>query len=519
MPAPVPDTPPPAPAELPQTAPTPSAQVVRPHGPKVGINLTAVNDWNTELPFVDVFRMSRPWISQRKGAPFGEGPQLDLDKDGWVKRLEPDAWAETPLCGVERAPAGEWTVLHDGVGEIEMWGDIQGQTRSPGRVVFRVPPGGKGGFFLRLLKTDPANYVKNIRVLMPGALASHKSNPWNPTFIARWRGMACLRFMDFMETNHSKISRWSERPRPEHATFSERGVPVELLVDLANRMHIDPWFTMPHLADDEYVRNFASYVKQHLNPDLKVYIEYSNEVWNGIFAQAHYALERGRALKLGDDDYQRSMRFYAHRSVEIFRIFENVFGSKNRLVRVLATQAANTYAGEQILGYRDTAKHADAIAIAPYISFNVEAHEANEVARWSLDRLFAHIEQKEFPTTVSWIRNYKALAAKHNLKLMAYEGGQHLVGVMGGENNDQLTKLFMNANADARMGRLYQRYHRAWAEAGGDLFCHFASVGAWGKWGSWGLLQQYDDDPRRSPKFIEVMRWAKECAQPVAVPG
>ena len=34
-------------------------------------------DWNTELPFVDVFRMSRPWISQKQGARFGEEISLD----------------------------------------------------------------------------------------------------------------------------------------------------------------------------------------------------------------------------------------------------------------------------------------------------------------------------------------------------------------------------------------------------------------------------------------------------------
>ena len=33
--------------------------------PRLGINLNGPADWNTELPFVDVFRLSRPWISQR----------------------------------------------------------------------------------------------------------------------------------------------------------------------------------------------------------------------------------------------------------------------------------------------------------------------------------------------------------------------------------------------------------------------------------------------------------------------
>src|SRR5687767_15043583 len=52
--------------------------------PRVGINLAGLVDWNTELPFVDVFRTSRPWLSQREGAAYAQGPTLELDRWGWV---------------------------------------------------------------------------------------------------------------------------------------------------------------------------------------------------------------------------------------------------------------------------------------------------------------------------------------------------------------------------------------------------------------------------------------------------
>ena len=35
---------------------------------------------------------------------------------------------------------------------------------------------------------------------------------------------------------------------------------------------------------------------------------------------------------------------------------------------------------------------------------------------------------------------------------MAYEGGQHMVGVIGGENNEAMTRLFQEANRHPRMG-------------------------------------------------------------------
>ena len=99
--------------------------------------------------------------------------------------------------------------------------------------------------------------------------------------------------------------------------------------------------------------------------------------------------------------------------------------------------------------------------------------------------------------------------------LLAYEGGQHMVGVAGGENNEAMTELFQAANAHPRMGEIYEQYFAAWTAAGGDLFCYFSSVGRWSKWGSWGIMQHYDDDAAKSPKFMATMRWARKCGQAV----
>ncbi|HID22258.1 MAG TPA: hypothetical protein EYP14_07640 [Planctomycetaceae bacterium] len=178
-----------------------------------------------------------------------------------------------------------------------------------------------------------------------------------------------------------------------------------------------------------------------------------------------------------------------------------------------------------ILPYEDAYKDADALGIAPYISMNVPAKgnrpgrpTADRVARWSVGQVLDYVEQQALPAAIETIRKDKQIADKYGLKLVAYEGGQHLVGVMGGENNERLTELFQAANRDPRMGRIYDRYLAAWVEAGGDLFCNFSSVVRSSKWGAWGLLEYYDDDERRSPKFMAVMRWARSLGQPVTVP-
>lgn len=490
------------------------------------MNLSGPADWNSELPFVDVFRFSRPWVSQKKGRPWGRGPKIELDEHGWVKRLEPDCWTETPLCTIRGGhyPAGRYTVLYDGEGQLQVWNAATMVSRQRGRMVIEVDPS-KGGFHLKLLATDPDNYIRNIRVIVPGFEKTYRTNPFHPVFLKRWKGIACLRFMDWMHTNGSKISKWSERPTLEHATFSNKGVALELMIDLCNRLKTDAWFCMPHLADDGYVRNFAKMVKDRLDQDLKVYVEYSNEVWNSQFPQTRYSWQKAKELGLGPKErpWEGGGMYYAGRSVEIFKIWEGVFGGRERLVRVLAWQSGNTWWMERIvLPYRDAYKHTDALAIAPYVGMNVPREgnslTADEVAKWTVDRALHYLETKSLPKSIRAIRETKKVADKYSLRLLAYEGGQHMVGVAGGENNEAMTRLFHAANAHPRMGQIYDKYYRAWTEAGGDLFCYFASVGTWSKWGSWGIMQYHDEDTTKSPKFMATMRWAKRCGQPVNLP-
>lgn len=490
--------------------------------PRVGINLHGPCDWNTELPFVDVFRMSRAWISQREGQGWGKGPALQLDEHGWVQRLEPNCRADTPVCMIEgnHYPSGIYTVYYQGQGKIDFWNAGKLVSQRPGELKVQVDAS-RGAVWLRLSATDPNDPVRDIHMIMPGFEETWQEEPFHPVFLQRWQGFDTIRFMDWMRTNQTTIAQWSDRPTVGDMTFSDKGVALEWMIDLANRLHANPWFCLPHLADDDYVRHFAQQVKEQLAPDLKVYLEYSNEVWNGQFPQSRYAGQIGQKLGLGDKPWEAGWRYTARRSVQIFRIWSEVFGGHDRLVRVLPTQAANPYVSRQILGFEDAAKEADALAIAPYLSMVVPARgeglTADVVATWSLDQVFGHLQQTVLPQTEKWLAGQKQAADEYGVKLIAYEGGQHLVGHAGGENNQELTALFQRANADPRMGRLYRQYSDAWDQVGGDLFCTFSSVGTWSKWGSWGLLQYYDDDPATAPKYQAVVDWAKRCGQQVSL--
>src|SRR5262249_54920496 len=53
----------------------------------LGMNLAGVADWSSEIIFVDAFKVSRPWISQKEGAQFGMGGDLATNERGWVTKL------------------------------------------------------------------------------------------------------------------------------------------------------------------------------------------------------------------------------------------------------------------------------------------------------------------------------------------------------------------------------------------------------------------------------------------------
>ena len=478
----------------------------------MGINLAGLADWNTELPFVDAFRLSRRWISQQQGKPWGQGPPLALDPHGWVTRLADGCGADTLLLTFpDHKPPGEYVLLYEGEGDLSIRGG-KVVASQPGRIAIALERD-SGGVFILLRRVNPQNPIRNIRFLLPGAEATYKAEPFRQGFLDLWREMNTYRFMDWMHTNGSEVSEWADRPKVSDATWTVRGAPLEVMVDLCNRQLINPWFCIPHKATDDYVRQFATQVRDSLDPTLHVYVEYSNEVWNNIFAQAKYARERAKELGIGPAErpWEGGGKWYAQRSVEIFRIWEEVFGGRDRLVRVLAWQSGNAWWLKNILfPWQDSVKHVDAVANAPYLHMCLSPRSkpsSDEVSGWTVEQVLDHAESHCQPEMVKGIKAVKELCDQHGLRLIAYEGGQHLVGVGGGENNEKLTALFHAANRHPRMGDIYRKYHDAWREVSGDLFATFSSVGKYSKWGSWGLAESWDQTPDDCPKLKATLDW------------
>lgn len=506
----------------------------------LGTNLEWVKEFGEEWIFVDAFRASRPWVSGTSSA-WQDARTLNLDANGWVASLEPGQVARTAvLTSTHPSPAGNYVVLYDGEGTLQyQYGAaaIFDSTQSrPGRHVLRMDPA-KSGIMIALTATSASNPIRNIRVIMPGGIcagdpfryakdaaacagaghfmsfeANHATIVFHPMFLERLRTYRAIRFINWSRTNNSRQSAWSDRPKPSDARWStEKGVPVEVIVDLANRIGADAWFTPPHLADDHYVTQYAILVKQLLRSDLKAYVEYSNEVWNGLFEQASYARKQGLALGLSTNNFQAQLFFYSKRSVEIFDIWTREMGDPKRLVRVMAAAPANSWTSIQVLDFQNAMQKTDALAIAPYFGNRLGSPaEQARVQAMSLDALFTELETVALPMTIDLMKSQAAVAKARGLPLIAYEGGQHLAGFGGVENNAAINTLFDRANRDPRMGDLYKKYLASWKASGGTLMMHFVNCGRYSKYGRWGALEYLEQPRADAPKFNALQTFIEQ---------
>lgn len=508
----------------------------------LGTNLNGIQDWSTQLPFIDAFKSSRAWAPECVGAvecspaESTDASVLDLDENGWVKTL-PSPEGSPPYTAVGtlmfreiqgQYPAGPYVVLYDGEGTIEYGLDAQKDESAsrPGRHVIDVTPS-HDGIHLMITQTDPqrtGDYIRNLHVVPLEFEETFQTEIFNPAFIEKIQPFQALRFMDWMGTNHSPHRDWADRPRVDQATYSEVGVPLELMVELANRLGVPPWFCMPHQATDDYLETFARFVQDHLDPALRVYVEFSNEVWNQQFEQAQYAINQGKT-RWGEEHEDASMQWYGMRSAQMADIWKRVFADgRDRLVTVISTQTAWRGLEASILdcplwvaeGNTPCAEHVDAYAITGYFTGNLhQAHHSATLQSWMAEpdggfakaiaqlqsgQLLQEDDDDDSVAGLAAVFKYHArVAQRHGLPLLAYEGGQHLVS----PDDEVLTQFFVELNRRPEMYDLYTQLLTAWKEAGGSLFMNFIDISKSSRWGSWGALETVLQDG--SPKYDALM--------------
>ena len=167
--------------------------------------------------------------------------------------------------------------------------------------------------------TSTGSGVTNLQIIRPGYSTT---NPpiFTTGYISFLQSLhpTVLRFMNWTQTNNNPVMTWTGRELPSDPTQTEfttlynyngtvdgkgylKGVSWEYAIMLANAVHADMWINIPAQANDNYVEQLASLIKNGdtvngisyppLAPDLNVYIEYSNETWNGGNEVYQYATD------------------------------------------------------------------------------------------------------------------------------------------------------------------------------------------------------------------------------------
>jgi len=174
------------------------------------------------------------------------------------------------------------------------------------------------------------------------------------------------------------------------------GMPVEVLCALSNKLNVSPWFCLPVMADDDYVTNWATTIKNNLNSNLVAYLELSNEVWNGGYTEFAWVTQKakmywGNSLpSFPSANYNfYNFSYYGWRFKSIMTNIGTVFsGQTSRINRVMAEWTPQYSSGATAVTSRDRHRaagtglstlndggdpspapitFADSIAYAPYL--------------------------------------------------------------------------------------------------------------------------------------------------------
>lgn len=492
---------------------------------RIGLNLWFNRDWGGSFAFADVMKESRPW---QDGANWNN-PVGGVDEFGW-----PTADASTVIFSGDAADFnGTYTLLFEGQADVSLlWspGTVANKTWDPATnttradVTYAMTPANRSvGLAFRNTRRTPGSPLgsgfRNARLYRPG-YPTDGSVVYAAPFLTALGKAGTVRMMEWAGGSSDVVEHWADRATPAHATQGgllsppyvapdgqtyrqPLGVALEHEIQLCNRLMTDCWINVPPVADDEYVQNMALALKfgtdgrnpytspqanpvfPPLNPALRVYVEYSNENWNGgsgflafhiIKAIcAHLDASHPVMVPTPDSIYTAVWRYPAWRTWAIGEIFRAVFGDAamfSRVRPVLMTQRGNangtlssalTWLDGFLRGLPTPRRISDILWAAGGSGY----WGANNMVSAVPDQFFAPgnipdtATLRDFALDAVWTGNY-------GIRHVAYEGGP---GLSFSAADDQAL------NADPRMKDAVEAVHDAWTGRGGDLLVYYCLRG------------------------------------------
>ena len=587
-----------------------------------------------DRPYFANAMTSGSWVDQDfQTLPYWSSPQFDAN--GFPQMLlagqtEIRAIVNGLHAGYGASPAnfpdlraifrGHWVVTWQGNADIRLDGTavtyLPGESSGAatgalanGRRAYRVNDA-PGWITVRQIQAP----VTDIKVWMPDPAnpqnASVENQVFHPSFLAHVNqaGWGYVRTMGLTETNASPVQDWVDRRRPRHAFavgilntrppaagFSGNratGVAYEHLVALSNATQKDLWINVPHLATDDFVQRLARLIRYGsdgtnpytapqaspvwapLAPSLRVYVEYSNEIWSSgdSFAQGNWAQDQANAAGIS------KARFNARRFSQIWRTFQQEFAGSTRIVRVAAVfTAVQGYTGEFLNELRDygptqsPAVTPDVIACTTYFGNGIQdwaharaqqqagtsdpwfyttavfdagggqlrpvslpagdpywrskafqRHLAETLTEWRRRMLGGSASEGGGPDATGfgggfemWLRQLALTTFPQPKALVAYEGGPSLYTdyLDGGDVRDDGVTTFMSAlNRHGGIRELYDIHLNLAKSKGLRTHSAFVDAGVWGKYGQWGHLEHWTQGRLEAPKHFFLLDWIQQMA-------
>lgn len=377
---------------------------------EIGTNLGGLADYGTELPFVDLMHSCRQWYSKdvaNSSFDSGVADSLTYRPDGYPTHLPQTAngvalrqKVATIWVGTDSWPAGTYTVLYDGTGQLSLGGGISNVTQANAHKITFDYAVQTGNYIELVLDSSlVTNPIRNIRVLMPNTEFTYMTQPFNPVWINKLSIFKSVRFMDWFQTNgwgqpdtysweDARLFNWNERAQLNHYTWANnKGVPYEMAIKLMNDYDLDGWVCVPHRASNQFIDSMATLFKTRVEPQRKITVEFSNENWNWMFGQTQWlnkygCVDRGVSWPEGIAPYVENC---LQRWTTVFS------GQLNRLVRTCAVQTAWQDVSNRII-FNVSRPLLDAFSPAYYFGLGERADStldvlgatatAADVARW-----------------------------------------------------------------------------------------------------------------------------------------
>lgn len=505
-----------------------------------GTNLGGLADYGTELPFVDLMHNARTWYTkdvENPNAAFNseQAQNLSFRSDGYpthipqvVEGVTYQQKVVTIWAITDGWPEGRYTVLWDGTGTLSFWGGIENlQNTNEGRIIFDFENAPGSVVEMTIESSNINDPVHNIRVLMPGTETTYESDPFNPLWIDKLSIFPSVRFMDWGVTNNwgqdendpliaPGLFSWDERAQMDHYTWADKkGIPYEMMIKLMNDYDIDGWVCVPHKADDSFISEMATLFHDNLEEDRHLTVEYSNEIWNWIFAQTQWLNEYG-CIQKGVSWPEGIVPYIQNCLDKWTEVYQN---DLSRITRVVGVQVSWQDVSNRIVNNM-TPGSFDAITPTYYFGFTEAGDSAlDQLADNATTNDIAYYAREGMEAAKAWLNQQKTeLADPLGVPLVFYEGGQHLTGHPFGVEPSYANAL-LEIQRDTAMYNMYNEWFTfiKTLQSGNEPlqlmnFSFISNRNA--QYGSWGILETMDQDLDLipAPKFQAIKEHIDACA-------